>query len=412
MPRGRPTILVDARVNAMAGAHGIARSVMKLTAHLARDHDDLTVCTLVNTARPQIFPLSDLPPRVDVVETDIGPGAVHRCLALARLIRSAGAAVMYIPYPTFTPLVRPCPVVVTLHDCTIESDVRFAGSWHRQAQLTLATKAAVRRAAAVTAPSEASLADIRRHYPFASNPTLVPNGVDLSQFTAVAADSVAAARQRYGLPDQFILAIGAHRPHKNHEVLVRALAGLPADVSLVIVGCFDPSFQQPLPGLIARLGLQSRVLLVPDVADPLLPAVYRAASVFAFPSLAEGFGMPVLEAMASGTPVVASDIAPVAEVTGSAATLVSPTDAAAWTSAIAAMLGDPGLAGRRREAGAGLARSLGWERGATALRNVLSAVATGQLTRSGRYTSAPGVPVPDRPVPDGPVPDRAAAARS
>jgi len=393
MPRGRPTILIDARVNAMAGAHGIARSAMKLTAHLARDDDDLTVRVLANTGRSQIFPLSDLPARADVIETDIGPGAVHRCLELARLIRSTGAGVMYIPYPTFTPLIRPCPVVVTLHDCTIERDVRFAGSWHRQAQLTVATKAAVRRAAAITAPSEASMADIRRHYPSAPNPTLVPNGVDLTQFTGVAADSVAAARQLYGLPDQFVLAIGAHRPHKNHEVLVRALAGLPPSISVVIVGYFDPSFHQPLPALISRLGLESRVRLVPEVSDSLLPAVYRAASAFAFPSLAEGFGMPVLEAMASGIPVVASDIPPVAEVTGSAATLVSPTNVAAWTSAIAAILADPALAWRRCEAGAAIARSVSWERGAAALRRVLTAVATGQLTESGKYAAAPGVPV-------------------
>jgi glycosyltransferase involved in cell wall biosynthesis len=387
MPRGRPTIgrptiLIDLRVNAMAGAHGIARSVMKLSAHLAHG-DDLTVRVLVNTARPQIFPLSELPARADVVETDIGPGAVHRCLALDQLIRSTGADVMYVPYPTFTPLMCPCPVVVTVHDCTIESDVRFAGSRHRQVQLTLATKAAVRRATAITAPSEASLADIRQHYPSAPNPTLVPNGVDMSQFTAVDADSVAMARKLYGLPDQFILAIGAHRPHKNHEVLVRALAKLPAHVSLVIVGYIDPSFHQPLPRLVAQLGLQSRVLLVPDVADPWLPAVYRAASVFAFPSLAEGFGMPVLEAMASGVPVVASDIAPIAEVTGSAATLVPPANVAAWTSAIAAILADPVLARHRREAGQGMARSISWEHGAAALGNLLSAVATGQLTRSG-----------------------------
>src|SRR5258708_25128586 len=128
MPRGRPTILIDARVNALAGAHGIARSVMKLTAHLADGHDDLAVRVLVNTAWPQIFPLSELPARPDVVETGIGPGAQHRCLALARLMRSTGARVLYVPYPTFTPLICSSPVIVTLHDCTIERDVRFAGS--------------------------------------------------------------------------------------------------------------------------------------------------------------------------------------------------------------------------------------------------------------------------------------------
>ena len=120
---------------------------------------------------------------------------------------------------------------------------------------------------------------------------------------------MAAARARYQLPERFILAVGAHRPHKNHEVLVRALAAVPGDVGLVIVGYFDPSFRDPLPGLIAELGLESRVTLVPEVAEEWLPAVYRAASVFAFPSLAEGYGIPVLEAMAAGVPVVMSNIA-------------------------------------------------------------------------------------------------------
>jgi hypothetical protein len=84
----------------------------------------------------------------------------------------------------------------------------------------------------------------------------------------------------------------------------------------------------------------------------------------------------------------------------------------AWRSAIAAILADPSLARRRREAGERVARSMSWERGATALRHVLSAVATGELTRAGYRALAPGVPVPYTPIPDAPVPDASAAARS
>ena len=79
---------------------------------------------------------------------------------------------------------------------------------------------ALRRAAAVTAPSRVSLADIGRHYPAAPNPTLIPNGVDIRQFGRVTADAAAAARGRYQLPERFILSVGARRRHKNHEVLV------------------------------------------------------------------------------------------------------------------------------------------------------------------------------------------------
>ena len=105
----------------------------------------------------------------------------------------------------------------------------------------------------------------------------------------------------------------------------------------MIVGAVDPRFRDPLPSLITDLGLLSRVRLLPDVPDEWLPAVYRAASVFAFPSLAEGYGLPVLEAMAAGVPVVASDIPALAEVAGSGALLVPPRDVAGWASALAAV---------------------------------------------------------------------------
>ena len=124
------------------------------------------------------------------------------------------AAVLYVPYSTFTPLVRPCPFVVTFHDCTIESNVGFAGNWLRQAAMRTITGMALRRAAAMTAPSRASLAEIRRYYPAAPNPTLIPNGADVRQFGQVTATAVAAARTRYQLPERFILAVGAHRPHR------------------------------------------------------------------------------------------------------------------------------------------------------------------------------------------------------
>ena len=379
MASDRRSILIDARVNGLPGAHGIARSVMKLAAHMGQGDDGLILQVLVNPSRTQLFPLSELPAHAEVIGTGITLGAVHRCRELARLIRASGAAVLYSPYPTFTPIIRPCPLVVTIHDCTIERDLGFAGGWHRQAGLKLATRTVLRRAAATTAPSSASLAEIRQHYPSAPHPTLVPNGVDSGQFAAVSAAAVAAARDRYRLPERFILTVGAHRPHKNHGILVRALTALPADVSLVIVGYFDSSFPDPLPGLIAELGLASRVLLVPEVADELLPAVYRAASVFAFPSLAEGYGLPVLEAMAAGVPVVASDIPVLSEIAGRAAVLVRPDDAAGWARAMAEILADPAVSGRLSAAGAAAATAVTWERGATALRGLLSAVATGSL---------------------------------
>jgi hypothetical protein len=137
MARDRRAILVDARVNGFPGAHGIARSVMKLLAHFERGNDDLALRVLVNPDMPQIFPLSELPAHAELVSTDITLGAAHRCVELARLIRSAGARVLYVPFPPFTPLILPCPVVVTMHDCTQEGQAAFAGGWHRQTGLKI-----------------------------------------------------------------------------------------------------------------------------------------------------------------------------------------------------------------------------------------------------------------------------------
>jgi glycosyltransferase involved in cell wall biosynthesis len=148
------------------------------------------------------------------------------------------------------------------------------------------------------------------------------------------------------------------------------------------VGYFDSSFHDPLPGLIAELGLESRVQLVPDVADEWLPAVFRAASVFAFPSLAEGYGLPVLEAMAAGVPVVMSDIEVLAEVAGPAALMVPPRDVASWAAALVAVLGDAALAGRLTDAGRAAAAAASWDRGALALGRLLSAVAGRRLNSS------------------------------
>lgn len=380
----RRSILIDARVNGLPGAHGIARSVMKLATHMEEADDGLAVRVLVNSDRAQLFPLSQLPAHVEVVDTDIRLAAVHRCWELARLIRSVGAAVLYVPYPTFTPIIRPCPFVVTLHDCTIERDVGFAGGWHRQTGLKLATRTVLRRAAATTTPTWASLAEIRQHYPRAPYLTRVPNGVDITQFADVAPGAIAAARDRYQLPEHFILTVGAHRPHKNHAALVRVLSALAADVSLVIVGYFDSSFPDPLPGLIADLGLECRVRLIAEVADELLPAVYRAASAFAFPSLAEGYGIPVLEAMAAGVPVVASRIPALAEVAGSAALMVPPRDLAGWASALTAVLQHPEMAASLSRAGAGVAAARTWQRGAITLRSLLAAVAAGDPPSPGK----------------------------
>ncbi len=375
MSGDRRSIIIDARLNSFAGAHGLARSVVRLAEHLVLPgDDDLAVRVLVNPGREQLFPLTRLAERAELVETDITLRAFHRCAELARLIRDLSAAVLYVPYPMFRPILCPCPVVVTIHDCTPESDASFAGGWHRQLGLRLVTGAVLRKAAAVTTPSRASLAQVRRYYP-ATNPVVIPNGVDPRPFTEADQGALAAAAARYRLPERYVLAVGAHRPHKNYEVLVRAMSLLPPAVSLVIAGYPDPSFRGQIPRLVADLGLRSRVRLIPSVDEALLPAVYRGASAFAFPSLAEGFGLPALEAMAARVPVVASAIGVFEEVCAGAATLVPPGDPAAWASALTSAIGNGPSVRARIAAGAAVAAASTWDRGGQALGELLTSVA-------------------------------------
>jgi glycosyltransferase involved in cell wall biosynthesis len=382
MTSARRSILIDARVNGKPGGHGLARSVLKLTEHMGPSRDGLVLRILVNRSVPQLFPLAGVADRAELIDTDIRPGAVHHSRELGQLIRDVGAAVFYAPSPRFAPLICPCPMVVTIHDCIFESSVRDAGGLHRQLGLKAATATILRRAAAVTAPTRASLAEIRRHYPAAPNPTLIPNGIDASQFTGVTDRAVAAVREQYHLPERFILAVGARRPHKNHGILLHALAEMPPTVSLVIVGNSDPKFRDSLPRQISRLGLGSRVRLVPAVTEEALPAVYRAASVFAFPSLVEGYGLPALEAMSAGVPVVASAVPALAEVCGSAAVFVPPHDAAAWAVAMTRVLDDSAAASVMVAAGTAVTAAATWDRGGQALSDLLSSVTSASWRRA------------------------------
>lgn len=267
--------------------------------------------------------------------------------AAARLTQGQGSAVLLVPY--FAPPLRSrVPVVTTVGDLIPLLLPEYGGGLHVRAYMALVRRA-VHRSAHVLTFSACSRDDIVAHLRL---PPARVTSVPLAAGTQYAPGDPVRARaevaRRYGLDMPFIYYVGGLDARKNVATLLRALALLRArgvGATLAIAGRAlgrDARLFPDLDELIAELGLGAAVrrIDVPAEAGPLL---YQACTVFAFPSRYEGFGLPPLEAMACGAPVVVSDASSLPEVVGSAALRVAPADVAAWADALARLLDEPAL---------------------------------------------------------------------
>ncbi len=258
------------------------------------------------------------------------------------------------------------PVVATVHDLGF-LDHPERNSRRGRAFFPRAWQAVGERAAAVVCPSQVVADECARHGLDPARVRVVPWGVDATQ---VADTEAEAARRRHGLPDVFALWVGTLEPRKNLERLVAAVGQIPG-LHLAVVGPAGWNIDgrdvlAPLAGRVHRLG---------PVADAELGALYRAATLFVFPSLLEGFGLPVLEAMAQGTPVVTSAGTATAEAAADAALLVDPLDVDALAAAVASVLGDPALAADLARRGLRRAAERSWAATAVGYAAVFADVA-------------------------------------
>jgi glycosyltransferase involved in cell wall biosynthesis len=178
--------------------------------------------------------------------------------------------------------------------------------------------------------------------------TVVPHGVgDVPRAEPAAEPQL---RQRLGLPGggRIVLCVAAVRPHKNQELLVRTLPRLPDDVTLVLAGRHEP-YADRVREVASELGVADRLRLTGYLSDGELERLWSLADCAAFPTRAEGFGLPVLEAMARGVPVACSDIPVLREVGGDVPEYFDPSDPEAAGAAITAVLSDPGSGARGTE---------------------------------------------------------------
>jgi glycosyltransferase involved in cell wall biosynthesis len=264
-----------------------------------------------------------------------------------------------------SPLVQPCPTVVTVHDLSFALFPEFFRGANA-AYLRLFTRLACRRAAGVIAVSDNTRADVIRLYGVPGERVrVVPHGVNTRVFHPRPPNEIAEFRRAHGLPDHFILFVGTLEPRKNLIKLIEAFSNLQSircasDLRLILVGGQGWYYDQ-IFATIERLNLHSRVIWAGYASADDLPLWYNSADVFAFPSRYEGFGMPLLEAMACGTPVVTSNASSLPEVAGEAALTVSPDDTSALTDALQRALADAALRRELRARGLARARQFTWE---------------------------------------------------
>jgi len=376
-PAARPLrILVDGRVM-QDRYHGIGRYTYELLRELSLAEAELVVLYSPEIGRLDVGGLMTRP-GVRAVPSRVPVASLRSQWVLWRAALRARPDVVFIPYHLSTPaLAARVPVVSVIHDCVFERDAAAQGPSAFSLAYRAATRIAIRSAAALATPSQAARRDIRRFYGAeVADEAVLPHGVG-TQFFSLRGRS---RPSRLSLPDRYILHVGAQRPHKNQRVLVEAMSALRAghpDLGLVLVGQPDPRFPDQLGKLVTALGVSDVVYRYASVGDTELLDLYANAAVFAYPSLAEGFGMPVLEAMAAGLAVVASDAEAVREVAAGASLIVPARTTAAWVQALDQVLADPDAGRELRERGQAVATRHTWARSAERTLSLLARVARG-----------------------------------
>ncbi len=275
------------------------------------------------------------------------------------------------------PLVRPRRSVVTVHDLGYLHEPQAHRPLDRL-YLDLSARYHARVATRLLAISQATKDDLVRHYRVPPERITVTHLAAGESFRPVEDQvQIAAVKARYGITGDYFLYVGTLQPRKNLVRLLEAYAAMQIqNPQLVLVGkkgwLYDEIF-----AVVQKLGLQEQVIFPGYVPAADLPALYSGAMAFVFPSLYEGFGMPVLEAMACGAPVVCANVSSLPEVVGQAGILVNPTDTAALAAALGRVAGAAGLRAELRARGLVQARQFSWERCARETLVALTGTAKG-----------------------------------
>lgn len=262
------------------------------------------------------------------------------------------------------PPFAPCPVVSTIHDLAFE---HLPETFNRRSwmQMRLTVRRTARTAAHIITPSEFSRRDLIETYNVAPERVTVTLEAAAPHFRPASPDAITAVKSRYGIEGDYVLAVGSIQPRKNLVRLVRAYSDLRRSRSqanlprLVLVGKRAWLYGETLRA-VEQSGVAANVIFTGYVPERDLPALYTGALCFVYPSYFEGFGLPPLEAMSCGTPVVAGDRTSLPEVVGDAGILVNPFDTDAIGAGIARLIDDAELRAALRQRGQARAALFDW----------------------------------------------------
>ena len=354
---------------------GIGTYIRNLLRQLSRlDHDTEFVLLCRREDGPALRALGE---NFRPVFETAGNYSIAEQLRIPLTLRRERVTLFHAPHYVLPRLVS-CRSIVTIHDCIHLMFPQYLPNRlaFRYAKTSMAM--AARHANRVLTVSETSKRDIMKFFGTpAEKIDVIYNAFDERFAADPDEEAVDRVRERFQLHHPFVLYAGNVKPHKNLERLIEAFhlvrsAGL--DLKLVLIGD-EISKYAALRRAVHKYQLHPHVRFLGYLPEETLAILYRLAGVFVFPSLYEGFGLPPLEAMASGTPVVTSNVSSLPEVTGDAAVLVDPYNPSAIAEGIRRVLTDRSLSDELRRKGLARARQFSWETSVRRIRDIYREVA-------------------------------------
>jgi len=369
-------IAIDARKLHDFGIGTYVRNLLRGLAKIDRTTEYVLLC------RERDLPMAAaLGPNFRAVPEHAGHYSLREQISLPLAVRRAHVDLFHAPHYVL-PALTPGRTVVTIHDCIHLMFPAYLKHRLGYAYARASMWTAAHKSNRIFTVSEQSKKDIMAFFNVPPEKIVVtPNAIDERFSVEPDAEQVTQIRERYQLSHSYILYVGNIKPHKNLERLIEAFQLVRSqgrsEMELIIIGD-EISRLQSLRRAVHKYDLHRYVRFHGFVPQETLTVLYRLASLFVFPSLYEGFGLPPLEAMACGTPVVTSNVSSLPEVVGDAAVLVDPYSPQAIADGILKVLQSSHLRAELRQKGYARVQEYSWERSVARVREVYEEVITGR----------------------------------